>query len=72
MAFLKDLVFIHGEMEVDMKVILSKEWGVGMAVGFQVMILNATKALMLLIKNVGMESISGEMDIYIKAILKMI
>ena len=69
----KDMDSIHGQMEVSLKVIFSKENAVDMEFGKQEkIVLNLIKDIFILIWKQDMEFILGKMDGVTEEILKMI
>ena len=71
MVCLKDMEFTCGQMAVDMKAILNREWEVDMGIGYQGMIRRLIEDHIHWTKKVDMESIVGKIDMFTKAILKM-
>lgn len=59
MEFLRNLGFITGQMEANIKDNLNRDLGVGMVYGFLGIVIRNIKDNMSLIKNVAMESTLG-------------
>ena len=68
----QDMVSIIGQMEVSLKVALKMDWGMEMEFGKEIQVNQINiKEVMQMIKNVVMEFLLGQAEMYIKATILM-